>query len=218
MLRQPRILPSNAICHIVTRGNNQNNVFRSQEDYCYYLNLLRRFKKEHTFELFHYCLMPNHVHLLVQIYKNTQLPILMKKINLGYFHYFKRKYGWVGHFWQNKYKSQLVNKDSYLIQCGKYIELNPVRAGLVKSPQKYRWSSYRYYVLGESSDLISENVFYLQLGKTTEERQRQYQELVISELIKKNRNSEGWGGNQFKYNISRRRRRYHNKRQPRVSG
>ncbi len=83
----------------------------------------------------------------------------MKKLNLSYYHYFRNKHGWVGHFWQGRYKSQLVGKDKYFLQYGKYIELNPVRAGIVKDPQEYPHSSYNYYAKGEDNDIIMEDFF-----------------------------------------------------------
>ena len=88
--------------------------------------------------------MSNHIYFLIQT-KNKDFSIFMKKLNLSYYHYFKKKYGWVGHFWQNRFKSQPIGKDEYFIQCRKYIELNPVRANIVKDPKEYPYPSYSHY-------------------------------------------------------------------------
>jgi len=134
MPRLPRFLLSQSCYHVMDRGNNRNIVFKEKEDYFYYLELINKYKKEHPFNLYHYCLMPNHVHFLVQTKKAKDFSIFMKKLNLSYYHHFKKKYGWTGHFWQNRFKSKPVGKDEYFIQCGKYIELNPIRANITKDP------------------------------------------------------------------------------------
>ena len=121
MPRHSRLLLSQSYYHIMTRGNNKNIVFRCHEDYLYFLELISRYKLEHSFDLYHYCLMPNHVHLLVKTNKASDFSTFMKKLNLAYFHHFRQEYGWIGHFWQDRYKSQAVGKDAYFIQCGKYI-------------------------------------------------------------------------------------------------
>ena len=98
----------------------------------------------------------------------------MKKINLAYFHHYKKYYGWVGHFLQDRFKSQPVGKDAYFIQCGKYIELNPVRKGLVKKPADYFYSSYNCYTSGDYNQLVTEDIFYKELGANQEEREKNY--------------------------------------------
>lgn len=184
----------------MTRGNNKMTIFRDAADYAYYLSLLAKYKANHPFNLYHYCLMPNHVHLLVQTKKATLFAIFMKRLNLAYFHHYRQRYGWVGHFWQDRYKSQPVGKDGYFIQCGKYIELNPVRKTMVLSPEEYRYSSYRHYVLGERNSLITEDMFYLPMGGTPRERQRQYHSLVISDLVMGSYHRRAWGSHPQRYN------------------
>lgn len=208
MSRGPRLLSPDGVYHIITRGNNQNTVFKEDEDFIFYLKLLAKFKKEQPFDLFHYCLMSNHTHLLLQTNKNTNLSLLMKRLNLSYFHYFRRKYGWVGHFWQDRFRTQLVSKDEYLIQCGKYIELNPVRAEIVRSPEDYSWSSYRYYGQGINGRLITPNIFYEELGKNAREKQKNYRNLIIEEMNFKNKKSSALGSPHFVYNVNR-KRKYH---------
>ena len=136
MPRQPRFLPPDNYFHIMNRGNNGHDVFTCDEDYRYYLEKLSALKAEHPFDLYHYCLMGTHVHMLVKTQKETDFSIFSKRLNLSYANYFKKNYGSLGHFWQGRFKSQLIGSDIYFMQCGKYIEMNPLRAGLVNDPLK----------------------------------------------------------------------------------
>ena len=199
MPRQSRLLLSQSYYHIMARGNNKNIIFKDEEDYIYYLELIYKYKKEHPFDLYHYCLMPNHIHLLIQTNKATDFSALMKKTNLSYYHYFKKKYGWTGHFWQNRFKSKPVGKDEYFIQCGKYVELNPVRANIVKDPQEYLYSSYNYYAQGKQDKLLTDDLFYQGLGKDKKERQDNYRKLLVDETIKKAYDKDTWGSNGQRY-------------------
>ena len=199
MPRTPRFLLSKSYYHIITRGNNRNIVFKEQEDYLFFLGLIDKYKKEHPFDLYHYCLMPNHVHFLIKTGNAAGFSVFMKKLNLAYFHYFKKKYGWTGHFWQGRFKSQPVGKDEYFIQCGKYIELNPIRAGLVKDPKKYSYSSYNYYAQGQKDKLITEGLFYKGLGADERERRINYQQLVVDEIIHRAYIKSIWGSDNQRY-------------------
>src|SRR3989337_498790 len=101
MPRPPRLLLSQSFYNVMTRGNNRLTVFRSDEDYQYFLELIFRYKTEHVFDIYHYALMPNHTHMLVKINKASDFSTFMKRLNLAYFHHFRQKYSWVGHFWQD---------------------------------------------------------------------------------------------------------------------
>ena len=208
MPRPPRLLLPLSFYHIITRGNNRNTVFKCDTDYLYFLDLIRKYKEELPFNLYHYCLMPNHIHLLIQTKLADHFSLFIKKLNLAYFHYYKKNYGWTGHFWQGRFKSQPVGKDEYFIQCGKYIELNPVRANMVKNPKDYRYSSYRHYAKGQNNDLITEDFIYQDLSKTNTERQRKYQEMVISDIVMNGNKDKVWGSVKQRYNESRKIRRH----------
>ena len=207
MPRQPRLLLSQSYYHIMARGNNKNIIFKEKEDYAFYLHLILKYKKEHPFNLYHYCLMPNHIHLLIQTNKASDFPTLMKKVNLSYYHYFKKKYGWTGHLYQGRFKSKPVGKDEYFIQCGKYIELNPTRANIAKDPQDYPYSSYIHYSQGKQDKLITDNFYYEGLGKDDEERQLKYQELLIDKTIKRTYDKEIWGSDGQRYKETRKIKR-----------
>lgn len=152
--------------------------------------------------------MPNHTHMLVKTRKDSNFSSFMKKINLIYFYYFKKKYGWVGHFWQGRFKSQPIGKDEYFIQCGKYIELNPVRAYIVPGPEEYRYSSYMYYSEGKVDPVITEDMLYQELGNTTKDRQLRYKKLLIDNIIMDTYKKKVWGSKEQRYN-EHRKIRYH---------
>jgi len=103
----------------------------------------------------------------------------MKQVNLSYFNYFKKTYGYSGHLWQGRFKSNIIDTDIYLLHCGKYIELNPVRAGVVQMPEEYRFSSYSHYAKGSYDAIITDTPAYLALSNSEEERRKHYLEFVI---------------------------------------
>ncbi|MBL7141780.1 transposase [Patescibacteria group bacterium] len=198
MPRIARILPPGAILHIVCRGNNKQKVFYDDKDKQAYLDLVLKYKKDHPFLLYHYCLMPNHVHLLIEISEHTDLSAFMKKLNLAYFYYFKARYGYSGHFWQDRFKSFLIDRESYLLICGKYIELNPVRAGMAKRPEEYKFSSYRFYVLGEENELLDSDPLFLGLSSVEKERRESYKEFAVpKEVIQEKFKGPFWGSKEF---------------------
>lgn len=194
----------------MNRGNDGRQIFTCEEDYQYYLDKLLELKTEHPFDLSHYCLMSTHVHFLVKIIKETDFSIFSKRLNLSYTNYFKRNYGALGHFWQGRFKSQLISSDIYLLQCGKYIELNPVRAGIAETPEEYRWSSYQHYSLGKKNHLITQDIFYDEFGKDQEERQKNYSKLMIDEVIATTMSGKNLaiGTKEFVYNVNR-KNKYH---------
>ncbi len=183
----------------MTRGNNRNKVFRSDDDYLYFLELIGRYKSEHPFDLYHYCLMPTHTHFLIQTKKALDFSTFMKKLNLAYFQHYRQSYDWIGHFWQDRYKSQAVGKDAYFIQCGKYIELNPVRARLVERPEDYKYSSYLHYVRGKTDLLITPDFLYEAIGQDAQDRQISYQKLVVDQIIEQTYGKNIWGSNYQRY-------------------
>ena len=210
MPRQPRFLPPDNYFHIMNRGNNGAHIFTCDEDYTYYIEKLSNLKAEHPFDLYHYCLMGTHTHMLIKTQKETDFSIFSKRLNLSYANYFKRNYGCLGHFWQGRFKSQLISNDIYFMQCGKYIELNPIRAGLVADPSKYKWSSYSHYVLGWKNSIITDDIFYLDYGHDDKERQKNYQELIVAEAVVDSIGGKklAIGNDSFVHNVSR-KNKYH---------
>ncbi|PIV12645.1 MAG: transposase [Candidatus Nealsonbacteria bacterium CG03_land_8_20_14_0_80_36_12] len=193
MPRPLRITTPNLPFHILDRGNNRQIVFQEKEDFAYFLKLLKRYKKELKFKLYHFCLMPNHIHFVIEPTIESSLPKIMMRLTLAYSLYFNKKYRGVGHVWQGRYKSSLIDKENYFIWCGLYVELNPVRARLVIRPEDWLWSSYNFYAFGKTDSLteglIDVEPYYLELGNNPKERQEKYRENiegVIRESFLKN--------------------------------
>jgi len=182
MPRPLRITVPNLFFHVLNRGNNRQTVFRDEEDFSYFLQLLKRYKKQLKFRLYHFCLMPNHIHFVLEPTLQGSLSKIMLRLTLAYTWYFNRKYRGVGHVWQGRFKSSLLDKENYFLWCGLYVELNPVRANLATMPEDWRWSSFRFYALGKTEPLteglIDIDPYYLELGDTSRKRQRKYQEDV----------------------------------------
>ncbi len=124
--------------------------------------------------------MRNHIHLLLQITNPETLAKIMQGIQLAYFHHFRRRYGYVGRFWQGRFYSKLVKNDSYLLTAGLYIERNPFKAGLVNSLEEYKWSSYNTYAYGVKDSLIDFNPYYVGLSDDEIERHKIYRDMMES--------------------------------------
>lgn len=142
MPRTARLTIENGCYHITTRGNQKQTVFIDHADYNKYLYILKKYKKRYKFKLYCYCLMPNHVHLMLQIVDPAMLSKIMKGINQSYTLYFNFRHKKVGHLWQDRFLSRVIHKDVYLLDCINYIETNPIRANLVNRISEYLWSSY----------------------------------------------------------------------------
>ena len=147
MPRKAREKYEHSIYHIMVRGNNQQAIFLDEEDKVQYLKRLKRYKEKYKIHIYAYCLMTNHVHLL--IYDNGQdISKVMQGLNLSYVIYFNKRHDRLGHLFQDRFNSVMVKKDTYFIEVSKYIHLNPVKANMVSKPEQYRWSSMGIY-LGE---------------------------------------------------------------------
>ena len=179
MPRTARIAPKEYVYHILTRGNNRQEVFKDERDYKKYIEILQRYKDKYKFELYHYVLMRNHVHLILEsIERGGTLAEIMKGINLSYAQYYKKRFKHIGHFWQDRYKSIIISKDDYLLACGSYVELNPVRAGIVEDPKDYKWSSYNVYAYGKKDFIADEHSIYKGLSRNEAERRKKYREFI----------------------------------------
>ena len=179
MPRLARIYLGEGIFHILTRGNNKQIVFHDKKDFQAYKEILQEIKKEQPYKLYHYCLMDNHVHLIIETNRDTELSKLMKRINLKYYNHYKRRYGYCGHFWQDRFKSLLIDRDEYLLACGLYIERNPVRAKIAKTAEEYKYTSYKVYAYGEKDGVTEEDPFYTEIGKSEKQRQQAYRQLFL---------------------------------------
>lgn len=154
MPRIARIVVRDYPYHVIQRGNNKQTVFFDDRDKKLYLQLLNKFRKEDNCKLHAYCLMNNHIHLLITPLKDESLSKMMQKLSLRYTQLINKKYKRTGRLWECRFHSCLIDKDNYLWAVCRYIETNPVRANIVKSVRDYFWSSARINVLGEESNLV----------------------------------------------------------------
>jgi len=183
MPRSRRIAPADVALHIRCRGNNKQLVFHRDEDKLHYYKLLVDYKEVNKISIFHYCLMSNHVHLILWLTEHSNLSKFMKQISLSYFYYYSKLYGYTGHFWQDRFRSSVIDTDSYLLQCGKYIELNPVRAGIVDSPGKYNFSSYNYYAEGKYDPIVTPSPLYIGLDCSEVARRKKYINFFVDSRV-----------------------------------
>jgi len=183
MTKTIRVIPVDAAMHLVNRGNNKQNLFNNDTDKLRYYSLMLELKQENSIDIFHYCLMDNHPHLIVWLNNQSKLSKFMKQLSLSYYSYYKKTYGHTGHLWQGRFKSNIIDTDSYLLMCGKYIELNPIRAGIVLQPQDYLFSSYKFYAYGKPDSLLTPSPVYLALSVSPEERKEQYIKFVVDGSI-----------------------------------
>jgi putative transposase len=185
MPRTARIAPKELIYHVLTRGNNRQDIFLDDHDFQKYLDIILKYKEKYIFKLYHYVLMTNHVHLVIEpTEKGGELSQIMKGINLSYAQHYKVKYKHIGHFWQDRYKSIIISKDRYLLSCGSYVELNPVRAGLVKDPKAYPWSSYNALAYGKKNILLDKNPLPDE-GIIGDEQERKEYRRFVKEMLEK---------------------------------
>jgi putative transposase len=158
--------------HVIQRGNNRSAMFQVPDDYRFYLELLGHASRRCQVSLHGYTLMTNHVHLSVTPSTATSLPAMMKRVGETYVRRFNKNYERTGTLCEGRYRASLIQDDRYWLTCLRYIELNPVRARLVASPELYEWSSYRAHALGDADPLLSPHPLFLSLGPTSTDRNR----------------------------------------------
>ena len=166
MSRQARQKSESGIYHVMLRGINQQQIFEDKDDYAIFLETLKLCKKNTGFELFAYCLMGNHVHLLLKVNPLFgELDTVLKRIGVRYVHWFNYKYQRTGHLFQDRFKSEPVEDDQYFLTVLAYIHQNPVRAGLVRHPKDYAESSYAEYLQTEYAGLVDTGFAYNLLSR-----------------------------------------------------
>ncbi|MCE9633002.1 MAG: transposase [Methylophilales bacterium] len=182
MPRRARLSLHNVPWHIIQRGNNRGDCFFADEDYQRYLSELTTLAPKFECAIHAYVLMTNHVHLLLTPKNPDSAALLMKNLGQRYVQYVNRSYNRSGTLWEGRFRSCLTQTENYVLACYRYIEMNPVRAGMVKNPKDYLWSSFHANGGGEPSDIITPNEEYLRLGKTSEERLAAYNALFENEI------------------------------------
>jgi putative transposase len=182
MPRQLRLRLAGVPLHIIQRGNNRARCFHSEGDYRLYLGLLLELSPKFRCSVHAYVLMTNHVHLLLTPTEELGASMLMKNVGQRFAQFANRSNGRTGSLWEGRFRSSLVDTDGYLLRCHRYIECNPVRAGMVVDPADYPWSSYRANALGQADPVLSPHPIYLALGADEWERRTRYVRLFEGEM------------------------------------
>jgi putative transposase len=168
--------------HIIQRGNNRSACFYSEADYRRYLQDLDEQSEKYGCRIHAYCLMTNHVHLLVTPELVESAGLMMKNLGQRYVQYINRSYRRSGTLWEGRFRSCLAQDETYVLACYRYIELNPVRACMVDHPAEYSWSSYRFNGQGEKNALLDPHPRYLALGRSMDERRSRYRDLFRAHM------------------------------------
>jgi len=182
MVRLPRICLPGIPQHIIQRGNNRQVCFGAEEDFAAYAHWLEEYSRKYRVAIHAWVLMTNHVHLLVTPESGSGVSKMMQTLGRHYVRYFNHSYRRTGTLWEGRFRSCVVDEEDYLLQCQRYIELNPVRAGMVEAPGDYGWSSYQANGLGRSIQLWTPHRVYSELGHTVAERTQAYRELFRGQM------------------------------------
>ena len=211
MARLPRVAPLGIPQHLIQRGNNRQVCFASDQDMALYANLLAEYSKKFSVSIHAWVFMTNHVHLLATPNEMNAISDMMQAVGRRYVRYFNREYHRSGTLWEGRFKSSLIQSETYLLQCQIYIELNPVRAGMVSDPADYIWSSYQCHALGKTININTPHDEYLRLGDTDSTRRREYRALfhphvnvdLIDDIRKALNKGLALGNDRFKDEIER---------------
>jgi len=182
MPRHVRLFLPGVPCHITLRGNDRQEIVRCEGDLLRLLDELRIAAARNALAIHAYVVMTNHLHLLSTPAHAQSLAVTMQDVGRRYVSYFNKRYDRSGTLWEGRYKSALVASNAYLMNCHRYIELNPVRAGLVAVPRDYPWSSHGYYGSGRPDSLITPHSAWFELASSDECRRSAYLELTEQSL------------------------------------
>lgn len=184
MPRKPRMYIPGVPCHVITRGNNRDACFYCDQDYLFYLDCLNDACQRYGVQLHAYVLMTNHVHLLMTPKTVEGISKVVQSLGRRYVQYINLTYKRSGTLWEGRHKSSLIDAEQYLLACYRYIELNPVRAGMVEHPADYPWSSYRVNAGLVSRKALTDHPLYRSLGLDKKSRSENYRALFVSDLGK----------------------------------
>lgn len=185
MARLPRFVLPGHPQHVIVRGNNREPIFFAEEDYRFYLDKLKDACIKHRCDVHAYVLMTNHVHLLMTPHQKESISKVMQMLGRYYVQYFNYTYKRTGTLWEGRYKASLVDSEAFALTCYRYIELNPVRAGMVQHPAEYPWSSYRHNALGHDDQLVTSHYLYNALSDAEKTRQAHYRALFEAHIDQK---------------------------------
>jgi putative transposase len=182
MARLPRFFAPDTPLHVIQRGNNRQPIFGGTADLAFCKDCLSHAARANGVAIHAYALMSNHLHLLVTPQLPLSLPRMMQAVGRAYVRHFNDVYQRTGTLWEGRYKATIVEDERYLLTCMRYIELNPVRAGMVPRPGEYPWSSFRANAQGAHDPLVSPHALYWELGSSAETRRKAYRSLFSSPI------------------------------------
>lgn len=182
MARLPRLTLPGYPHHIIQRGNNRQPIFSTEADYVTLLGMLDEHARQASVAVHAYVLMSNHFHLLATPETAEGIPQMMQAVGRRYVRHFNQRQARTGTLWEGRYRSTLIQAERYLLACMVYIDLNPVRAGMVEAPAQYQWSSHGHYAGIRVDRLVTPHPLWWELGNTPFAREAAYAELVRSGL------------------------------------
>lgn len=199
----PRINETGFVHHVIARGNNKQNLFKDPSDFLKFSHFLSEAITRYPLAIYNYALMTNHFHLLVETKQEGSLSKVLEETTREYAKYFNKKYDHIGHVFQGRFKSIVIEEEKYFFLCSRYIDLNPIKACIVNQPEEYAWSGYKTLAFGRSSVIPLEyHALYQGLGDTSEERQISYRSIVsqpfVPNLDLENKKAGVLGDRQFK--------------------
>ena len=178
MARLPRLTLAGYPHHIILRGNNRQAIFMDSADFQRMLALLQANAQDQQVQIHAYVLMSNHLHLLLTPLQNDSLPKMMQAVGRSYVLYFNKRHGRSGTLWEGRYRSALIQTERYFLACMAYIDLNPVRAGMVAQAADYLWSSHGHYIGRQNEAWLSPHPLYWDMGNTPFAREAAYAAMV----------------------------------------
>ena len=185
MARLPRLTLAGYPHHIILRGNNRQAIFMDSADFQRTLALLQVNAQEQQVQIHAYVLMSNHLHLLLTPLQNDSLPKMMQAVGRSYVLYFNKRHGRSGTLWEGRYRSALIQTERYFLACMAYIDLNPVRAGMVAQAADYPWVSHGHYIGRQNEAWLSPHPLYWEMGNTPFAREAAYAAMVQSGIDQK---------------------------------
>lgn len=177
MPRTPRRVVPDQPLHLIQRGNNRGATFVTARDFDIYRQFLADASRRACCAIHAYVLMTNHVHILLTPQDERGPARLMQHLGRRYVHYFNHRRGRTGTLWEGRYRSAIIDSERYFFACSRYIEMNPVRAGLADDPATFRWSSFHHNALGYADELITPHARYCALAATPEAQQHAYRSM-----------------------------------------
>lgn len=171
-------LSQSLLYHIYNRANGKSEIFHDAEDYQCFMGLLTAYSKDHNISIYHWVIMPNHYHLLLEIGEPEKISSVMSGLARSYTYRHHRKYHSAGYLWQGRFKSQPIDKETYLLSCGRYIERNPVRAKMVDFAEDYPYSSAAFYVFSKDDGLTTKDPVFDTFGDEPNKQRQSYKEYL----------------------------------------